>query len=199
MSYHRLIVALDEDGWVTFRLAEKPPGEQSQAEFQLPKGFSLDDVLEAARATGWLIDRQGIPWIDQQTGCAFLADFVVAILYYFDGSQKPSKRLMAIQAAVEEWLADENAGDVRLSPWVCAWLDLIVRDDAKEDVLTAEDVWRKDSLQVDLAKHRQRRLRQVLQRLRQAEPAEAEAAEIGRMAPSQRSRLPAEQRRRDVG
>ena len=34
----------------------------------------------------------------------------------------------------------------------------------KEDVLTAEDVWRSDSLRLDIGKHRERRLRQVLER-----------------------------------
>ena len=77
----------------------------------------------------------------------------------------------------------------------------MVREDAKEAVRTAEDVWRSDFLRVEIGKHRERRLRQVLERFQgQSEPAEAaEAAETGRMAPSQRSRRPSEQRRREVG
>jgi hypothetical protein len=210
MPYDRLIVESDEDGWVTFRRADMPPSEQSHAMFQVPKGFQLSDVLEAARATGWVIERYGGPWIDHQTGCQFLANFVLEMLYYFDAPNRPSKRLRRIQRAVDQWLAEEGIDEPRLSSWAYTWLDLVVRDDAKEDVLTAEDVWRSDVLQVDLARHRDRRLRQVLERTQpQAAPAlpaevtegtEAEdAAKTGRMAPSQRTRRPAVKRRKDVG
>ena len=70
MAYDRLSVEFDEEGWVTFCLADRPPAEQSRAEFQPPKGFALDDVLEAARATGWVVDRQGSLWIDPGTTSA---------------------------------------------------------------------------------------------------------------------------------
>ena len=195
MAYDRLSVEFDDDGWVAFRLADTP-GEQSRAEFQPPKGFALNDILEAARATGWVVDRQGGLWIEHQTGCTVLATFVLEMLYYFDAPNRPSKRLVRIKQAIDEWLGGENEG-IRFSEWVCAWLDLMIRDDAQEEVLAAEDVWRSDLLQVDIGKHRERRLRQVLERF-EAEPQPAEAAETGRMAPSQRSRRPAEQRRRDV-
>ncbi len=213
MAYERLSVEFDEEGWVTFCLADRPPAEQSRAEFQPPKGFTLDDVLEAARATGWVVDRQGSLWIDPGTtsgtmypwsgsaGCTALANFVREMLYYFDAPNRPSQRLMRIKQAVDRWLAGENDDGTRFSLWVCAWLDLMVRDDAREDVLTAEDVWRSDSLRLDIGKHRERRLRQAWQRFQgQAQPTEeAEAAETGRRAPSQRSRRPAEQRRKEVG
>jgi hypothetical protein len=208
MSYDRLVVALDEDGWVAFRRVDKQPGDHSQAIFQLPKGFTLDDVLEAVRATGWVVDREGVPWIDHQTGCTFLADFVLEMFYYFDAPNRPSKRLAGIQAAVAQLLAGQTEAEVRLSPWVSAWLDLVVRNDAKEEVLTAEDLWRSDVLRVDIGKHRERRLRQALERAQQpAESSETAAgtvaaqgsAEAGRMAPSKRTRQPAEQRRREVG
>ena len=52
----------------------------------------------------------------------------------------------------------------------------MVRDDAQEDVRTAEDVWLSDVLRLDVGKHRERRLRQVLERL-QGQPESAEAAE----------------------
>jgi len=203
MAYDRLLAEFDEEGWVTFHKADKPPAEQSRAEFQVPKGFALSHVLEAARATGWVVDRQGSLWIDHQAGCTALANFVREMLYYFDAPQTPSKRLLRIQQAVDAWLAGEN-DETRFSPWDCAWLDLVVREDAKEDVLAAEDVWRGDFLQIDLGKHRERRLRQVCERLQgQPQPAAAaeaaETADTGRMAPSQRSRRPAEQRRREVG
>ncbi len=198
MAYDRLLVEFDEDGWVTFRLADRPPAEQARGEFQPPKGFARDDVLEAARATGWVVERQGGLWIDHQTGCSQLADFVREMLYYFDAPRAPSKRLLRIKQAVDAWLAEENADEARFSPWVCAWLDLMVRDDLKEDVLTAEDVWGGDFLQLDIGRHRQRRLRQVLERLR-GQPEASEAAQSGRMAPSQRSRRPAEQRRGEAG
>ncbi len=69
------------------------------------------------------------------------------MLYYFDAPNRPSKRLVRIKQAVDEWLAGENDDGIRFSLWVCAWLDLMVRDDAQEDVLAAEDVWRSDLLQ----------------------------------------------------
>ena len=107
MAYERLIVEFDEDGWVTFRMADRPPAEQSRAEFQPPKGFGLNEVLEAAGATGWVVDRQGSLWIDPATiysgsaGCTLLANFVLEMLYYFDAPNAPSKRLMRIKQAVE--------------------------------------------------------------------------------------------------
>ena len=67
------------------------------------------------------------------------------------------------------------------------WLDLMIRDDAQEEILAAEDLWGSDRLQVDIGKHRERRLRQVLERF-EAEPEPIETAETGRMAPSQRLR-----------
>jgi hypothetical protein len=200
MSYDRLILELDDERWVAFRRAHVPAGEQSPAEFQLPTGFALGDVLEAARATGWVVDRHGTPWIDHQAGCSVLAEFVFEMFCYFDAPNKPSKRLVRIQEAVDEQLAGQ-AGEAQLSPWVYAWLDLIVRDDAKEDVLPAEDMWHSESLQIDVGKHRARRLGQVLERFQsQAGSTEgAEAPEGGRMAPSQRTRRAAGERRKDVG
>jgi hypothetical protein len=201
MSYNRLIVELDDERWVTFRRAHTPPGDQSPAEFQLPKGFSLGDVLEAARATGWVVDRQGTAWIDHQTGCSYLANFVLEMICYFDAPNLPSKRLLRIQEAVDCRLGEESEVKVHFSPWVYAWLDLVIRDDAKEEVLTADDVWGGDFLKVDVATLRDRRLRQVLERFQpQAMPAEAaEPAEGGRMAPSERTRRTAGEQRKDVG
>ena len=53
------------------------------------------------------------------------------MLYYFDAPNRPSKRLMRIKQAVDRWLAGENDDGTRFSLWVCAWLDLMVRDDAQ--------------------------------------------------------------------
>ena len=201
MAYERLSVEFDEEGWVTFRLADRPPAEQSRAESSRPRASrSTTSWKRHAPRVGSSIGR-AVFGSTIEAGCTTLANFVREMLYYFDAPNRPSKRLMRIKQAVDGWLAGENDDGTRFSLWVCAWLDLMVRDDAQEDVLTAEDVWRSDFLRLDIGKHRERRLRQAWQRFQgQPEPTEeAEAAETGRMAPSQRSRRPAEQRRKEVG
>lgn len=185
MPYDRLIADFDrEEGWAAFRRAGGPSGESLRAMFQVRKGFSRDDVLEAARGTGWVVDREGDLWIDSQIACETLAGFVREMLDYFDEPGKPSRQLIQVQRFVQECLAAESDEEISLSPWVCAWLDLVIRDDAKDDVLAANDVWQTDVLQVDLRKHRTRRVHQVLERLLGT----AGPAEAGKMAPSRRWR-----------
>ena len=121
MAYDRLSVEIDEEGWVAFRVPDKPPAGPSHAEFQVPKGFALDDVLEAARATGWVVDRQGGLWIDRPTDCTVLANVVLEMLYYFDAPHAPSKRLMRIQQAVEAGLPERTPKFVSLRGSAPGW------------------------------------------------------------------------------
>lgn len=198
MPYDPLTVEWDEDGWVTFRRADEGPGHEAGPAFQAPRGFTLSEIVEAACATGWVVDRPGGFGIDRQADCRTLGGFVREMLDYFDAPRRPSKRLMEIKQAVDAWLADQRV-EARLSAWVYAWLDLVVREDAKEDVLAADDLWRDDTLAVDLARHRQRRLRQLVARIEaHAGPiSEAQRPQTGRMSPSQRQRQGTE--RKDVG
>ena len=77
------------------------------------------------------------------------------------------------------------------------WLDLVIHDDAREDLLRVDDVWRTDFVKVDVGRHRQRRLQEVLGRSEaRVELVEPSAA---RMAPSERMRRPPAQPRREVG
>ncbi len=194
----RLIVEIDQDmRWITFLRPDRPPSDHARGGFQLPAGFTLDEVLEAARATGWVVDAREGHAIDQRIGCTTLCDCVREMLCYFDAPAVPSKRLLRVKQAIDQWLAGDSGDEARFSLWVCAWLDLVIHDDAREDLLRVDDVWRTDFVKVDVGRHRQRRLQEVLGRSEaRVELVEPSAA---RMAPSERMRRPPAQPRREVG
>jgi hypothetical protein len=163
--------------------------------FQIRAGFALQDVLEAVRGTGWIIEREGELWIDQDTSCQTLADTVVEMISYFDAPQRPSKELLRIKQEVDACLAEDLDPAASLSPWAYAWLDVVIRQDAAEDVLAATDIWRTDGLDIDLRQHRSRRLRQIAEHSGAVSASEP----TSRMAPSQRSRRPPDQGEREAG
>jgi hypothetical protein len=184
-----------EDGWVTLRRPQGASSERAQAMFQVREGFTLADVVDAVRSTGWIVERAGELSIDQDTSCQTLADAIVEMTAYFDAPQVPSKELLRIKQEVDAWLAEDLDPTTSLSLWVYAWLDVVIRKDAAEDVLTTTDIWRTDVLDVDLGQHRDRRLRQLLERCQESPAREP----TSRMAPSQRSRRAPEQQEREVG
>jgi hypothetical protein len=175
-----IAIELDEDErWVVFRrTAREQRGEFARDLMQLPPGFTLPDVFEAALATGLVVAKNSALFLEAKTGCNALAEYVDGMLAYFASPGKPTPRLArAIKQIREGFEAPES-----LPLLSFAWLDLIVREDIAEAAREKVDPWGLDRLELELAALRDRRVAEVL------EAHAARTAGEGRLAKSKRSR-----------
>ncbi|MHC4404912.1 MAG: hypothetical protein ACYTG0_35140 [Planctomycetota bacterium] len=194
MPTDRLTIEFDgDDGWVAFRTAREPGGESSARLFKLPDGFTPHHVLAAAVATGWVFERSGQYWIDSRITCKLLVDYLDEMFEYFKAPGEAGSRLDRVKQQIDDCLADDDDRPA-LSMWTYAWLDLALRDDVADEARNTDGLWRKPSLTLDLDRHRESRLQEVLRR----HAAPPEAREV-RMAPSSRARRGASPRDAEAG
>jgi hypothetical protein len=186
-----IAIELDEDErWVVFRRTRREQrGEFARDLIQLPPGFTLPDVLEAALATGLVTRKNSSLFLDARTGCNALAGYIDAMLGYFKAPGKPSPRL----SRLAEQIRDGFEVDDSLPLWGFAWLDLIVREDIADAARENVDPWSADRLELEYATLRDRRVAEVLESHRSRTSGE------GRLAKSKRSRTGERKRKGKTG
>jgi hypothetical protein len=156
-----IAIELDEDErWVVFRRTRREQrGEFARDLMQLPPGFTLPDVLEAALATGLVTRKKSALLLEATTGCNALASYIDAMLGYFAAPGKPSRRLARIVELVREGYELEES----LPLWSFAWLDVIVREEIAEAAREQVDPWGADRLELEFTAIRDRRVADVLE------------------------------------
>jgi hypothetical protein len=174
----------DDDGWVTLH-KKTAFGDMRTSSFQLHEGFTVDHVREALLATGW-VDQQGDGYVaDSRVSCQDLCNTVEEMFPYFSGPGVPGEELVRIRDAVAEYYLAHDAAAVEIPLWAYAWLDLMVRDEIADEARRAEDIWSDSQLTVDVAKHCDRYVDEVVARYSQPAPS---SRGTGKMAPSSRQR-----------
>jgi hypothetical protein len=187
-----IAIELDEDErWVVFRRTRREQrGEFARDLMQLPPGFTLPDVLEAALATGLVVAKNSSLFLDAKTGCNDLAKYIDAMLSYFQAPEKPAPRLARVVKQIRrQFDADE------LPLWSFAWLDLVVREDIAEAARENVDPWGADRLELEFAAVRDGRVAEAIDAYR----ARSEAPGERRLAKSKRSRTGERKRKGKTG
>jgi hypothetical protein len=156
-----IAMELDEDGkWIVFRRTHREQGgDFARGLLELPPRYTLADVSAAARATGLVVARNDDFLLDATTGCNALANYIDRLFGYFEKPGKPAADLKRVIEQVRRRFEVED--DLPL--WSYAWLDLIVRDDLADAARSEADPWAADELTLDVAKVRNRRLKEVLE------------------------------------
>jgi hypothetical protein len=156
-----IAIELDEDErWVVFRRTRREQrGEFARDLMQLPPGFTLPDVFEAALATGLVVRKKSSLFLEATTGCNALASYIDAMLAYFTAPGKPSRGLARIVEQVREGFEVDES----LPLWSFAWLDLIVREEIAEAAREQVDPWGADRLKLEFAAIRDRRVTEVVE------------------------------------
>jgi hypothetical protein len=126
---------------------------------QLPPGFTLPDVFEAALATGLVTRKKSALLLEATTGCSTLAGYIDAMLGYFAAPGKPSRRLSRIAEQVRQVYSLDDSPPL----WSFAWLDVIVREEIAEAAREQVDPWGADRLELEFAAMRDRRVVEVME------------------------------------
>jgi hypothetical protein len=187
-----IAIELDEDErWVVFRRTRREQrGDFARDLMQLPPGFTLPDVLEAALATGLVVAKNSSLFLDAKTGCNDLARYIDAMLGYFQAPEIPAPRLARVVKQIRRQFEVDQ-----LPLWSYAWLDLVVREEIAEAARENVDPWGADRLELEFAALRDRRVGEVLE----AHQARLEAAGEHRLAKSKRSRTAQRKRKGKTG
>src|SRR5258708_33245198 len=101
MYHERITIEADDGGWVRFTRARGFAGRGSQDSLEIPPGFEFEDVLAAVDATGWVVERSGVWWIQDHIGCDQLARTVEQMLSYFDRPDEANGELRGIQFEID--------------------------------------------------------------------------------------------------
>jgi hypothetical protein len=181
--------ANSEDGTVWFVITSSS-GLQYKELLWLREGFGIDDVCQAVLATGWVRQLEGGELrLTSDIRCETLRDMVEAVFGYFIEPGVPGIQLREIQSAVSEY--DSVFALRRVIPlYAFAWLDVILREDLADEARSANRIWVKSNLALDLARLRDRRVAELVARY----SPQGSAGAIGPLAPSQPTRQPTESR-----
>jgi hypothetical protein len=166
MLQDKLTIDFDEEqGWVAFCLTS-PYGDERKSSFTLRRdGFSIDDIREATLATGWVEQRDDALAVTGDVSGATLANFVSKMIAYFEAPGLPNKELLGIKDAVDEYYILQDAEPPVVIPlFAYAWLDLIVREDLADDARSADNVWSGKDLMIDVDKHCDYRVDELVRR-----------------------------------
>jgi hypothetical protein len=161
MRYESIVI--DEDrGWARFTRPHAEPSHAVNESLELRPGFTLEHVLAAVDATGWVVERDGELRIEGRIGCDRLARAAAEILSYFDGPDMPNPELLALRDQIALRFGDEGVANIPLQAY--AWLDLVLREIVAEAARSASALWKQDLLVIDLDKLREERIREFRRR-----------------------------------
>jgi len=163
MYHERIMIDADDGGWVRFTRSHGFGGRNSHDSLEIPPGFTLDDILAATDATGWVVERRGERWIQEHTGCDQLARTVEQMLSYFDHPDVPNGELRGVKDQIDACFGDA-VDDVEIPLWAYAWLDLVLREDLADAARSASAPWKHDRLMIDVGKLRDARIRELRHR-----------------------------------
>ena len=197
MRLCRLLIEFEHDRrWVILRREEsvdRPSG------FRLDAAFDTSDVVAAACATGWVVQRGGECWISDEADCDALGDLVNEMLFYFLRSGEPSPELLDLRERVKPYWHDNGDSRSPLSLWTTACLDLMAREQIADEVLQLEDVWQKPVLEMKVDIPLRESVEQLATRTRNISRALEDMVGCGKMAPSHRTLDRHRSTRTDVG
>ena len=162
-----------------FQLAAVP---QQQGSLLLREGFSVEFLREAILATGWVRPEGDNFRLTSQVRIEFLCDVVADMLQLFDKPDEPGRELREIEVAVAAYQVSVGS-TVNIPVLALAWLDAIVREDLADEARSAVRVWSEENIAVECEAHRQRRMKELVQRYAAAENVEL------RLAPSSATRM----------
>ncbi|HUY36027.1 MAG TPA: hypothetical protein VMV69_25030 [Pirellulales bacterium] len=194
MHYEPILIEPDDCGWIRFTRPRGYGGAHSRDSLEIRPGFTLEHVLAAVDATGWVVERNGERRIQDHIGCDRLARIVAEMLSYFDGPDEPNDVLRGVKEQIDSCFDAAHDGS-GIPLWACAWLDLVLRDDVADAARSANTAWNADLLTIDVGKLRDERIRE----LRRRYPESPATPEVQRMADSARIRGGADARSRSAG
>jgi hypothetical protein len=177
----------DRDGWITLSRSHGV-GDHARGTLPARDGFTRDDIVAALLATAWVTRRGSSLLLGSDIGCRYLAGIVDEMLGCFSRDKSPSRRLEQVRLMLAGELPDGLTID-DVSWWHCAWLDVLIREDAADEARVAAGQCEGDRVVVELEPLRRRRIEQLwagIKRMTEPRPAMSPAA--SRMAPSGRSR-----------
>jgi hypothetical protein len=183
MYRQTLTLDRDENGWVWLRCTCSSDRVEEHG-FALRGEFAVQDVWEAALATGW-VREQDEQYVVDDVSCAKLRDVVAEMFGYFDGPGHPRGRLLRVKQAVSEYFIVQDTQPV-IPLWAYAWLDVMVREEVADEARSAEDMWRDSPLMIDVERYCQRRVEALVRRY--AGIGQVATADPTKMAPSRRQR-----------
>ena len=189
----QLVLKYDPQRHAAVLIATSLGGAAASERIALHEDFRLADVEAALLCTG-CVAPQGEHWqFHSDIRLKSLRDLLEQMLGYFQAPGVPGSELLAVHAAVADYAAKR---DLRPHiPWLAyAWLDCMVRDDLADEARSAGQIWSRDSLEVDCAAVRERRVSELLHRY-----ANAPTSAAARLAPSLPTRRPAASREAKSG
>ncbi|HVC93924.1 MAG TPA: hypothetical protein VND64_09545 [Pirellulales bacterium] len=166
MYHERIMIDADDGGWVRFTRSHGFGGRDSRDSLEIPPGFTLDDILAAIDATGWIVERHGERCIQDQIGCDQLVRTVEQMLSYFDRPDGPNGALLVIKDQIDACFGDA-VDDLEIPLWAYAWLDLVLREDLADAARSASMPWKNERLMIDVSKLRDARIRELRHRYSQ--------------------------------
>lgn len=165
MYLDRLVVEPDDDGWVHFRRPSSHAGRFARDLLQIPSGFTVNDILSAVEATGWVVERNGELWIEDHIGCQRLSNVIGQMCWYFDRSGVPSLQLLKIKELVDAYLVQAYPENYFFIPmWAYAWLDLVLHEQVAEEAGSSEHLWNKERLTINVDQVRYRLINELGER-----------------------------------
>jgi hypothetical protein len=164
MYFERLVIESADDGWVRFHCPSAFAADRSGTLFQLPAGFTFDDILNAVQATGWVVVRNGELRIQDHVGCRRLVQLLEQMCSYFERSGNPSRKLLSIQQQVLSHFEDAEEIGPRIPFWAFAWLDLMLREDVAEEASSADCLWTTSGFSLDVKRLRARQIQALYER-----------------------------------
>jgi hypothetical protein len=148
-----------------FRLAvlQLASAPSQQGSLLLRAGFSVEFLREAILATGWVRADGEHFRLTSQVRIEFLCDVLADMLQLFDTPDEPSRELRDIEMAVAAYQREVGSA-IAIPLLALAWLDAIVREDLADEARSAVHVWSAEHLAVECEAHRQRRMKELVQR-----------------------------------
>lgn len=185
MLLRRLRIQIQHDRhWVTF---SKEGADDQSSGFRLDDAFDASDVIAAACATGWVVQRDGDCWVLDGADCDALGEQVNEMLFYFLRSGEPRPELVRLRERIKPFWQDESRSRSPLSLWATAYLDLVVRERIADEARQAEDLWERPVLQLEVDVHLQKCVEELAGRYARIADAAQELTGMRRMAPSRRT------------
>ncbi len=171
IQFHQDDEFTEDRDWIVLSTSDVSGLGPHRALISNNRGFSLEEIQQAACSTEWVVQRDGVVKIDSLTNCTRLAETLERMLEdYFYGSRRPTAELLAIRDEVEAYLSDADQ-EMSIPLFGYAWLDLSIREHLA-DAARSADPWSNDSVEIDVKAYRERRITDLLERYQSGERAE---------------------------
>ncbi len=194
MLLRRLFIEIEHDQrWVTFR---QEGADAQLSGFRLDDAFDTSDVVAAACATGWVVQREGKCWVSDSVDCEVLGDLVNEMLFYFLRSGEPRPELVRLRDRIKRYW---NGCRPPLCLWASACLDLAARERVAAAARQVDDLWEQPVLQLEVDTHLRACVVELALRYTTISGAAEDLVGARKMAPSRRTRGRQQLSEKEVG